>query len=123
MFCFFLLYLPIVTLVVYAFNSGQSVAIWEGFSFRWFESAWNNRAVQEASLRSIFIATFAATLALVLLGVVSLGRMPVTLLPDVTLPVLTIRTIYPNAAAEEVSRLVAEPIEQGFQRPHIVGGR
>ncbi len=38
--------------------------------------------------------------------------MPVTLLPDVTLPVLTIRTIYPNAGAEEVSRLVAEPIEQ-----------
>ena len=58
------------------------------------------------------VATFAATLALVLLGAVSLGRMPVTLLPDVTLPVLTIRTIYPNAAAEEVSRLVAEPIEQ-----------
>nr|MBA2290913.1 efflux RND transporter permease subunit [Gemmatimonadales bacterium] len=58
------------------------------------------------------VATFAATLALVLLGVVSLGRMPVTLLPDVTLPVLTIRTIYPNAGAEEVSRLVAEPIEQ-----------
>src|SRR5687768_3238295 len=63
MFCFFLLYLPIATLVVYAFNSGQSVAIWEGFSFRWFESAWNNRAVQEASFRSIFIATFAASLA------------------------------------------------------------
>lgn len=63
MLCFFLLYLPIATLVVYAFNSGQSVAVWEGFSFRWFESAWNNRAIQEASLRSIFIATFAATVA------------------------------------------------------------
>ena len=63
MLCFFLLYLPIATLVVYAFNSGQSVAVWEGFSFRWFESAWNNRAVQEASIRSIFIATFAATVA------------------------------------------------------------
>ena len=63
MLCFFLLYLPIVTLVVYAFNSGQSIAVWEGFSFRWFVSAWNNRAVQEASLRSIFIATFAAMVA------------------------------------------------------------
>ena len=39
------------------------MAIWEGFSFRWFESAMEQfRAVQEASLRSIFIATFAATL-------------------------------------------------------------
>ena len=57
------------------------------------------------------VTTVAATLAIVLLGSVSLSRLPVTLLPDVTLPVLTIRTIYPGAAAEEVSRFVAEPIE------------
>jgi hydrophobic/amphiphilic exporter-1 (mainly G- bacteria), HAE1 family len=57
------------------------------------------------------VTTVAATLAIVLLGSVSLTRLPVTLLPDVTLPVLTIRTTYPGAAAEEVSRFVAEPIE------------
>ena len=38
--------------------------------------------------------------------------MPVSLLPDVTLPVLTVRTLYPDAAATEVSRFVAEPIER-----------
>ena len=58
------------------------------------------------------VSTVAATLGVVLLGSVSLGRMPVSLLPDVTLPVLTIRTIYPDAAATEVSRFVAEPIER-----------
>jgi spermidine/putrescine transport system permease protein len=63
MFCFFLLYLPIATLVVYAFNAGESVALWEGFSLRWFQSAWGNEAVQEASLRTLFIATIAAVLA------------------------------------------------------------
>ena len=57
------------------------------------------------------VTTIAAVLAIVLLGSVSLTRLPVTLLPDVTLPVLTIRTIYPGAAAEEVSRFIAEPIE------------
>lgn len=57
------------------------------------------------------VATIAATMGLVLLGVVSLGRMPVSLLPDVALPVLTIRTMYPGAAPEEVSRFVSEPIE------------
>ncbi|MBL8999366.1 MAG: efflux RND transporter permease subunit, partial [Gemmatimonadetes bacterium] len=31
---------------------------------------------------------------------------------DVQLPVLTIRTAYPGAAAEEVSRFIAEPIEE-----------
>jgi HAE1 family hydrophobic/amphiphilic exporter-1 len=57
------------------------------------------------------VTTVAATLAIVLLGSVSLTRLPVTLLPDVTLPVLTVRTAYDGAAAEEVSRFVAEPIE------------
>lgn len=61
--CFFLLYLPIVTLVVFAFNAGESVAVWEGFSVRWFISAWNNDAVQEASLRSVVIALSAAAIA------------------------------------------------------------
>jgi hydrophobic/amphiphilic exporter-1 (mainly G- bacteria), HAE1 family len=60
------------------------------------------------------VTTVAATLALVLLGAVSLGRLPVSLLPDVTLPVLTIRTNYPGAAAPEVSRFVAEPIEEAI---------
>jgi hydrophobic/amphiphilic exporter-1 (mainly G- bacteria), HAE1 family len=54
----------------------------------------------------------AATLALCLAGIVSLSRLPVSLLPDVALPVLTVRTVFPGAAAEEVSRLVAEPIEE-----------
>jgi spermidine/putrescine transport system permease protein len=63
LFCFFALYLPIAVLVVYAFNAGTSVAVWEGFSLRWFQSAWQNEHVQEASLRSLLIATVAATLA------------------------------------------------------------
>lgn len=57
------------------------------------------------------VTTLAATLALVLLGAVSLGRLPVALLPDFTLPVLTIRTAYADAAAQEVERAVSEPLE------------
>lgn len=60
------------------------------------------------------VTTVAATLGIVLLGAVSLGRLPVSLLPDVTLPVLTVRTLYDGAAAEEVSRFVAEPLEESI---------
>lgn len=60
------------------------------------------------------VATVAAVLGVVLLGSVSLSRLPVSLLPDVTLPVLTVRTNYPGAAAPEVSRFVAEPIEEAI---------
>jgi HAE1 family hydrophobic/amphiphilic exporter-1 len=60
------------------------------------------------------VATVAAILAVVLMGSVSLSRLPVSLLPDVSLPVLTIRTVYSGAAAPEVSRFVAEPIEEAI---------
>src|SRR5688572_19241494 len=57
------------------------------------------------------VTTVAATLGVILLGSVSVTKLPVSLLPDVQLPVLTIRTTYPGAAATEVSRMIAEPIE------------
>ncbi|WP_341235696.1 ABC transporter permease [uncultured Sulfitobacter sp.] len=61
--CFFMLYIPIVLLVVYSFNAGTSIAIWEGFSWRWYVSAWDNEMVQEATVRSLVIAVSAATIS------------------------------------------------------------
>jgi len=58
--CFVLLYLPIILLVIYSFNAGQSIAIWEGFSLRWYVSAWGNQQVQDATIRSLVIALWAA---------------------------------------------------------------
>lgn len=60
------------------------------------------------------VSTIASVIAIVLLGSVSLTRLPVSLLPDVTLPVLTIRTLYPGSAATEVSRFIAEPVEEAI---------
>ena len=62
-FCFAALYAPILILVFYSFNAGTSLADFEGFSLRWFEAAWNNDAVVEASIRSLRIASAAAILA------------------------------------------------------------
>ena len=39
--CFFLLYAPLLPLVVYSFNSGDSLAYFEGLSWRWYVSAWD----------------------------------------------------------------------------------
>jgi spermidine/putrescine transport system permease protein len=61
--CFVMLYLPILTLVLFSFNSGQSVAVWEGLSWRWYESAWGNQTVQDVSIRSLQVASVSATLA------------------------------------------------------------
>ncbi len=73
MLCFALLYIPIVTLVVFAFNAGRSVAVWEGFSLRWFEAAWNNENVIEASIRSVQIASVAAVVATIVATMAALA--------------------------------------------------
>jgi spermidine/putrescine transport system permease protein len=63
--CFVMLYAPIATLVIYSFNAGSSMAIWEGFSWRWYISAWHNEQVIEASVRSLTIAAVASLISTV----------------------------------------------------------
>ncbi|WP_043740697.1 efflux RND transporter permease subunit [Thioalkalivibrio nitratireducens] len=58
------------------------------------------------------VMTGMATLIVILLGLAALTRLPVDLLPDITYPVLTVTTAYPNAGPEEVEQLVTRPIEQ-----------
>ena len=82
--CFFVLYLPIVTLVVYAFNAGSSIAIWQGFSFRWFVAAWNNEQVIETSLRSLNIAAVAASIATVAATMAALATTRTSPYPGLT---------------------------------------
>ncbi|MFU1478605.1 ABC transporter permease [Roseovarius sp. C7] len=61
--CFLLLYTPIILLVLYSFNAGTSIAIWEGFSWRWYVSAWDNEQVKAAALRSLWLAIVASAVA------------------------------------------------------------
>ena len=63
MFTFFLLYLPIAVLVVYAFNASDSMTTWSGVSLHWFAAAWQNAVVQDAAWRSLVLALSAATIA------------------------------------------------------------
>lgn len=67
------LYAPIVMLVAYSFNVGESIAIWEGFSFRWYPVAWNNEQVRDVTLRSLTIATVASLVATTVATMAALG--------------------------------------------------
>jgi spermidine/putrescine transport system permease protein/putrescine transport system permease protein len=57
------LFLPIVVVVVYAFNGGRNVAIWEGFSTRWFGAALEDESITSAIGRSLRIAAASAVVA------------------------------------------------------------
>jgi hydrophobic/amphiphilic exporter-1 (mainly G- bacteria), HAE1 family len=60
------------------------------------------------------IFTVMAALIVILLGSVSLSRLPVDLMPDVTYPTLSISTNYGNASPEEMETLVTRPIEEAM---------
>jgi len=48
-----------------------------------------------------------------LLGTISVGRLPQELFPPIVFPQLTVVTIYPNASPEEVENQVSKKIEEG----------
>ena len=58
-----MLYGPIIVLVLFSFNAGKSIAVWEGFSWRWYEAAWHNKQIVEAATRSLIVAGFATVMA------------------------------------------------------------
>ena len=51
-------------------------------------------------------------MALLVLGFISYGRMPVELMPNVQFPFVTVITAYPGAGPEEVETLVTKPLEE-----------
>ncbi len=61
------LYLPLVVIMIYAFNTSR-VQAWppQGLTLQWFEAAFQNRRVIQAVINSLLAATFATTVALVL---------------------------------------------------------
>lgn len=70
---FVILYLPIVTLVIYSFNNSNSVATWGGFSLHWYGRAWENADVKAATVRSLIIGVSAAVLSTTLATLAALG--------------------------------------------------
>lgn len=60
------LFAPILVVVVYAFNDGRQVEIWEGFSTRWFTTALEDEGIRQAIGRSLTIAIASAITSTVL---------------------------------------------------------
>jgi hydrophobic/amphiphilic exporter-1 (mainly G- bacteria), HAE1 family len=58
------------------------------------------------------VAITMLTIAVGLFGLVSLSRLEVTLLPNLSYPTLTVRTELPGAAPTEVETLLSKPIEE-----------
>lgn len=62
--------------------------------------------------RPVFTAMM--SLVLVVLGILSFGRLGVELYPPVNFPFLTVLTVYPGASPEDIERDVTEPLEDAL---------
>jgi len=67
------------------------------------------RLIEIATQRRVTIVMF--TVAIALFGFVSLSRLNLNLLPDISYPTLTIRTELTGAAPVEVENLLTKPID------------
>ena len=57
------LYLPIAILVAASFNDSRLLTVWTRPSLRWYAALLHDQALIDAALRSLLVATCAATLA------------------------------------------------------------
>ena len=60
------LYLPILVLVIYSFNGGNRVAVWQGVSTRWYGEMFRNEEAIEALTNSLIVAGISTVVSTVL---------------------------------------------------------
>jgi spermidine/putrescine transport system permease protein len=64
---YIMLYVPIITLIAFSFNTDKRGIIWRGFTLGNYAKAWNNSALIEAMTNSLMIA-FIATIISTIIG-------------------------------------------------------
>lgn len=63
---FSFLYLPIVLLIIYSFNAGRSVAVWGGWSTKWYASVFENDQLLDAAWITLQVGAISASVATIL---------------------------------------------------------
>ena len=63
---FGILYIPILTLILFSFNSANSTAVFDGFSLRWYKELFNSPETFTALRNTLILALLSATLSTVI---------------------------------------------------------
>ena len=69
--------------------------------------------ISQFSVRRPLLTTMVA-LIVIIIGSVSLRRLPIDLMPDITYPTISVSANYQNASPEEMEELVTRPIEEAM---------
>ena len=70
------LYLPIIILIIYSFNTSKMNIIFEGFTFNWYKSLFQNKELLEALFNTLIIAIMSTVISTVIgtIGAVGLNK-------------------------------------------------
>lgn len=91
---FIFLYIPILVLMVFSFNSARSSGVWEGFSLKWYVELFKDEKILTALYNTLLVAFVSAIVATVLgtlgaIGIHYMHRLPKKVIMNITyLPVL-----------------------------------
>ena len=62
---FLFLYAPIVILIIFSFNSGNSSSVWKGFSLTWYQQLFSNRLIMQSVYTTLLVSVLATAIATV----------------------------------------------------------
>ena len=62
---FIFLYAPIVVLIVFSFNAGNSSSVWKGFSLDWYVQLFQNRLIMQSVYTTLLVSILATAIATV----------------------------------------------------------
>ena len=58
---FGILYIPVMMMIIYSFNSSKLVAVWAGFSTKWYKELWTDDILLTALYKSLLIGAVSYT--------------------------------------------------------------
>ena len=62
---FIFLYAPIVILIIFSFNEGNSSSVWKGFSLTWYQQLFSNRLIMQSVYTTLLVSVLATAIATV----------------------------------------------------------
>lgn len=69
----FFLYLPIIILIVYSFNSSRMNIIFESFTFSWYKDLFSNRELLDAFINTMIIAVVSTVISTIVGTISAIG--------------------------------------------------
>ncbi len=73
---FLFLYIPIIVVILFSFNTSKMNIVFEGFTIQWYESFFRNRTLMDALINSLIIAVASTVVSVIVgtIGAVGMGK-------------------------------------------------